>query len=110
MKAELSGPADTSTMRIVHTALRRDLARAQTALTEPPYPDRAQRAARSIGLEQARLAHDAGRRLDDRRHVGVAVGDPARQPLWIGERRPQVIDVRAEAIFDPDGGLAVNGP
>src|SRR5215475_8225696 len=47
MKAELSGPADTSTMRIVHTALRRDLARAQTALTEPPHPDCAQRAALS---------------------------------------------------------------
>src|SRR5262249_34794299 len=50
MKAELSGPADTSTMRIVHTALRRDLAHAQTALTEPPYPDRAQRAALSAHL------------------------------------------------------------
>src|SRR5215468_9526119 len=50
MKAELSGPADTSTMGIVHTALRRDLARAQTALTEPPYPDRAQRAALSAHL------------------------------------------------------------
>lgn len=50
MKAELSGPADTSTMRIVHTALRRDLARAQTALTEPPYPDLAQRAALSAHL------------------------------------------------------------
>jgi hypothetical protein len=42
---------------------------------------RAQRAARGIGLEQARLAHDAGRVLDDRRHVGVAVGDPARHAL-----------------------------
>jgi len=50
MKAELSGPADTSTMRIVHSALRRDLAHAQTALTEPPYPDRAQRAALSAHL------------------------------------------------------------
>jgi len=50
MKAELSGPADTRTMRIVHAALRRDLARAQAALTEPPYPDRAQRAALSAHL------------------------------------------------------------
>jgi hemerythrin-like domain-containing protein len=50
MKAELSGPADTRMMRIVHTALRRDLAHAQTALTEPPYPDRAQRTALSAHL------------------------------------------------------------
>src|SRR5215472_4850661 len=50
MKAELSGPADTRTMRIVHAALRRDLARSQAALTEPPYPDRAQRGALSAHL------------------------------------------------------------
>jgi hypothetical protein len=42
---------------------------------------RAQRAARGIGLEQARLAQDAGRLLDDGRHVGVAIGDPARHTL-----------------------------
>lgn len=32
-------PADTSTMRIVHTALRRDLERAHRALTSDPEPD-----------------------------------------------------------------------
>jgi hypothetical protein len=35
----LSGPADTAAMRIVHTALRRDYARARSALSQPPYPD-----------------------------------------------------------------------
>lgn len=37
--------ADTRMMGIVHSALRRDIARAQLALTRWPYPDRSQRAA-----------------------------------------------------------------
>ncbi|KXF57168.1 hypothetical protein AXA44_30965 [Rhodococcus sp. SC4] len=39
------GPADTRVMGIVHSALRRDLARARSALTERPYPFDAQRVA-----------------------------------------------------------------
>ncbi len=39
------GPADTSMMRIVHTALRRDVARTRSVLTDVPYPDPAQRTA-----------------------------------------------------------------
>lgn len=35
---DLSIPADTQTMGIVHDALRRDLGRVRTALTTPPYP------------------------------------------------------------------------
>jgi uncharacterized protein YndB with AHSA1/START domain len=38
-----NGPADTRTMRIVHNALRRDLARARDALTIVPYPHPEQR-------------------------------------------------------------------
>lgn len=38
-------PADTRMMGIVHNALRRDIARAQSALTRWPYPDPSQRAA-----------------------------------------------------------------
>ena len=45
MATDPRGPADTSMMRIVHTALRRDLARAQFAISSPPYPDAVQRAA-----------------------------------------------------------------
>ncbi|HVQ76004.1 MAG TPA: hypothetical protein VMT79_10760 [Candidatus Binatia bacterium] len=41
----------------------------------------AQRAARGVGLEQPGLAHDAGRVLDDHRHVRVAVATPACQAL-----------------------------
>ncbi|QLY29332.1 hemerythrin domain-containing protein [Nocardia huaxiensis] len=37
-RTETSQPADTRVMGIVHTALRRDLARARAALTEWPYP------------------------------------------------------------------------
>ena len=59
---------------------------------------RAQRAARGIGLEQARLAHDAGRLLDDRRHVGVTVGDPACHAL-----EPVEDLVRAVFVCDPHG-------
>jgi hypothetical protein len=51
MATDLSGPADTSMMRIVHTALRRDIARAQAVLTEPPYPDQPQRAALGAHLQ-----------------------------------------------------------
>ena len=45
MKAETLTPADTSTMSIVHMALRRDLTRASDALKGPPVPGNAQRAA-----------------------------------------------------------------
>jgi uncharacterized protein YndB with AHSA1/START domain len=45
MNSDLTGPADTSMMRIVHDGLRRDLTRAQHALTTEPYPADGQRAA-----------------------------------------------------------------
>lgn len=45
MKAGASGPADTRTMGIVHSALQRDLTRASNALKGPPVPGDAQRAA-----------------------------------------------------------------
>ncbi|MCU1656707.1 MAG: hypothetical protein JWO57_1363 [Pseudonocardiales bacterium] len=44
------GPADTRTMRIVHTALRRDLARARDVLAVAPYPHPVQRAALGMHL------------------------------------------------------------
>ncbi len=45
MAADPNAPADTTMMRIVHTALRRDLERAQAALTSAPPPDDPQRVA-----------------------------------------------------------------
>jgi hemerythrin-like domain-containing protein len=82
MKAELSGPADTSTMRIVHTALRRDLAHAQTALTEPPYPDRAQRAALSAHLRWLLdFLHKHHEAEDDYLYPMVRAANPGAAPL-----------------------------
>jgi hypothetical protein len=45
MTQDLSGPADTRIMGIVHSALRRDLARTRAELTTTPYPDGEQRVA-----------------------------------------------------------------
>ena len=45
MTAEQSGPADTRTMGIVHSALRRDLTRTSDALSGHPVPGDAQRVA-----------------------------------------------------------------
>ena len=45
MKTEPSTPADTRTMGIVHSALRRDLTRASDAINGPPVPGDAQRVA-----------------------------------------------------------------
>lgn len=45
MTIDYGGPADTRVMGIVHSALRRDLQRAQTALSEWPFPFDAQRRA-----------------------------------------------------------------
>ena len=51
-------PADTRTMGIVHSALRRDLARARVLLGTAPYPEGAQR--RALGahlLAMMRFLH-----------------------------------------------------
>ena len=45
MRADGGGPADTRAMGIVHSTLRRDLARTRVALTTAPYPEGAQRRA-----------------------------------------------------------------
>jgi hypothetical protein len=50
MKTEPDALADTSMMRIVHTALRRDLARARVVLTGTPPPPTAQREALAAHL------------------------------------------------------------
>jgi iron-sulfur cluster repair protein YtfE (RIC family) len=51
MKAEPSAPADTRMMGIVHSALRRDLARADDALSRQPVPGDAQRVAIAQHME-----------------------------------------------------------
>lgn len=51
MSHDTSGPADTSTMRIVHNALRRDLTRARGVLSTAPYPHPVQRRALAEHLD-----------------------------------------------------------
>ncbi len=55
MKADGGAPADTRTMGIVHSALRRDLERTRVALTTAPYPDGERR--RAIGDHLLAMMH-----------------------------------------------------
>jgi Hemerythrin HHE cation binding domain len=55
MRADGGAPADTRTMGIVHSALRRDLERTRVALTTAPYPDGARR--RAIGDHLLAMLH-----------------------------------------------------
>jgi iron-sulfur cluster repair protein YtfE (RIC family)/uncharacterized protein YndB with AHSA1/START domain len=78
----LSGPADTAAMRIVHTALRRDYARARTALNQPPYPDDAQRAALCGHLNwMTGFLHRHHESEDDSLYPMVAEANPAAAAL-----------------------------
>lgn len=59
-------PADTRTMGIVHSALRRDLARIRTVLGSPPYPAEQQRraiAAHAVWMMQFLHHHHTGEDL-----------------------------------------------
>ena len=55
MRPDGGAPADTRTMGIVHSALRRDLERTRVALTTAPYPDGARR--RAIGDHLLAMLH-----------------------------------------------------
>ncbi|HEY7276624.1 MAG TPA: hemerythrin domain-containing protein, partial [Trebonia sp.] len=78
----LSGPADTALMRIVHTALRRDYARARSALSQPPYPDDAQRAALCGHLNwMASFLHRHHESEDDTLYPMVVAANPAAAAL-----------------------------
>ena len=82
MTSQPDAPADTRMMRIVHQALRRDLRRAQVALTgEPPPPHRQQQAiARHLIWMMAFLrAHH--RSEDDGLYPLVRQRDPAAAEL-----------------------------
>ncbi|MEV5008966.1 MULTISPECIES: hemerythrin domain-containing protein [unclassified Streptomyces] len=58
-KHQADEPADTRMMGIIHDALRRDLARTRTALTEQPYPDGNRRVALADHLRwMMRFLHD----------------------------------------------------
>jgi hypothetical protein len=54
-------------------------------------------------------AGEAGPKLAAQPKVASDIGEPARQPPRISQRRPQVIGVRVEASFHADDNLALNG-
>jgi hypothetical protein len=58
---------------------------------------RTERAARSVGLQQPGLAHDAGGVLDNDRHVRLAVARPVRQALEAIEHLVGAVAVRGDA-------------
>jgi iron-sulfur cluster repair protein YtfE (RIC family) len=122
MHAEPDSPADTNMMRIVHSALRRDLERARVALTRVPPPDDRQRAAladhlgwmmsfleahhrsEDLGLYPAVRERDPGAAalLDDMAHdheaVAAAVAVLERASATYAERdeREPLIDALAD--------------
>lgn len=65
MRVDPNAPADTSMMRIVHTALRRDLQRARVALTRVPPPDDRQRVAIAEHLRWMMAFLEAHHRSED---------------------------------------------
>jgi hemerythrin-like domain-containing protein len=104
----LSGPADTSAMRIVHTALRRDYARARSALSQPPYPDDAQRAALCGHLNwMAGFLHRHHESEDNSLYPMAADHDAVQAALGAVERAvaryARSADGRADLIAALDG-------
>lgn len=82
MKLDDQAPADTRTMGIVHSALRRDLERTRVALTTSPYPEGAQR--RAIGEHlrtMMRILHVHHGGEDAGLWPAVQRKNPATQPL-----------------------------
>lgn len=65
MAHDPSGPADTTMMRIVHNALRRDLRRARAVLTREPPPDDRQRTAIAEHLVWLTAFLEAHHRAED---------------------------------------------
>ena len=49
----------------------------------------------------------AGPELTAQAQVALELAEPAGQTAGIGERRPQVVDIGAEAVLHPHDGLAV---
>jgi hemerythrin-like domain-containing protein len=75
-------PADTNTMRIVHSALRRDLRRARAALTRLPPPDDRQRVAIAEQLDWLMAFLEAHHRAEDLGlYPVVRERDPGAAPL-----------------------------
>lgn len=82
MNDDLDRPADTRLMGIVHHALRRDLDRARAAISEPPFPADAQRAAIAAHLGwMMGFLHRHHETEDTWLYPQVRLRDPAAAPL-----------------------------
>lgn len=82
MPVDPNAPADTSMMRIVHAALRRDLERARAALTRVPPPDDRQRAAIAEQLRWLMSFLEAHHRSEDEGYYpAVRERDPGAAAL-----------------------------
>ena len=84
MSIDPNAPADTNMMRIVHNALRRDLARAHTVLTCEPPPDGRQRSAIAEQLTWLVAFLEAHHRSEDHGlYPAVRERDPgAAELMW----------------------------
>lgn len=82
MEAYLHGPADTRSMGIVHSALRRDLERTRMVLSTPPYPDgdrRRELAAHVLWMMHFLHTHHTGE--DEGLWPVIRAKNPSAEPL-----------------------------
>ena len=110
MHVDPDAPADTAMMRIVHSALRRDLQRAREALTRVPPPDERQRAAIAEHLGWLMAFLEAHHRSEDvglypvvrEREPGAAalLDDMARDHEAIA---PAIVELERAAARCADG-------
>jgi hemerythrin-like domain-containing protein len=106
MADEPSAPADTTMMRIVHDALRRDLRRAQAVLTKVPPPGDRQRAALAEHLQWMMGFLVAHHRSEDAGlYPVVRERDPGAAPLLDDMARDHEIVATAIVAVQRAAGL-----
>lgn len=100
MATDPRAPADTTMMRIVHDALRRDLGRARSALGSDPLPDALQRAAIASHLRwMMEFLHAHHRSEDEGLYPLVLERDPdARELLDAMAQDHRAVAVAAAAV------------
>ncbi len=90
MKADGGAPADTRTMGIVHSALRRDLERTRVALTTAAYPDGERR--RAIGEHLLAMMHFL--------HVHHHGEDEGLRPMWGKGPAARIPSLSLDTVLD----------
>ncbi len=108
MPADPTAPADTTMMRIVHGALRRDLHRARIALEAEPAPDDRQRVALARHLRWMTAFLDAHHRSEDEGLYPV-VRQRAPQAVELLDDMARDHEVVAAAVARLDGAADAYG-